>query len=114
MALVSEAERYAEHGLSWIIVVGASGYMSSVSPPLLRRTQKGKPLSFEPFRWQLISAEFLVAVATALILWQLFVDPRDLLRMPFVPRIVAGSIGSMCRPTGTRAEWLGTGRSPPK
>ena len=57
MAVVSEAEGVQETVFRWIIVVGAAGYAVLGLPPLLRgTTQKGEPLAFEPFRWQLIFA----------------------------------------------------------
>ena len=54
---------------------------------------------------------FFAAVAAALIIWQLVVDPRDLLHIGFLALMMAGFIGGMYRREGSRAEWLGTGRS---
>lgn len=79
--------------------------------PLVRGTEKdGRPLAFEPFRWQLIFTGAYFAFGIVLVIWQLTEDPQELHRVAWVPGILAGSVGSMYRPAGTRAEWLGTGR----
>lgn len=112
VALVSEVEGVQDTVFKWIIVVGAVGYAVLGLPPLLRGTQKGEPLAFEPFRWQLIFTGVFAAFAAVLIIWQLVVDPRDLLRIGFVALMMSGFIGGMYRREGARAEWLGTGRAP--
>jgi hypothetical protein len=110
MALVSKPDDQAEVAL-WIVLVvfavavGAFGVLS-----LLRGTQKGRPLAFEPFRWQLITTALVAAAAATAVAWQLLTDSRDLLSVAYFPLLVGGLIGQMYRPEGTRAEWLGTGR----
>jgi hypothetical protein len=79
MALASELDNGSEVSIRilWMLGTAAMGVFDVL--PLLRGTQKGQPLAFEPFRWQLIVTGIFAALSSALITWQLLIYPHDLL-----------------------------------
>ncbi len=108
MALVSKPDDRVALWIALVVFAVAVGVFGVLS--LLRGTHKGRPLAFEPFRWQLITTGLVAAAAATAVAWQLLTDSPDLLSVAYFPLLVAGLIGQMYRPEGTRAEWLGSGQ----